>query len=300
MSKKIPIEGEVIGRWTVIHQIFGTEQTLYKCICVCGTAKTIRGQALRQGRTSSCGCLRRELEVARTLPAPEKKRRRAERAKVKDKTPKRRADKNAAQLKYQISDKAAIAQFRRWSSKKNKPTKMSDEDVIQFRKSPCHRCGAAIQRTGTGFELINPRGPLELVNLRPTCGTCKLIKPKEKFNAVDFSRNTLRRFWKRTPMAQMAKQKARVAIGRFRCAACEGIFKEKETQIDHILPVVNISTGFVSLDDFANRLFCDESNLQILCLSCHKLKTKNENHERKAHRDNKPEKPKKQGSKKKC
>lgn len=64
------------------------------------------------------------------------------------------------------------------------------------------------------------------------------------------------------------------------CALCEGEFPAKEVEVDHIEPVIS-SKGFTSWDDYIARLFCDKSNLQVLCRSCHKIKSYNEGQERK-------------------
>ena len=64
------------------------------------------------------------------------------------------------------------------------------------------------------------------------------------------------------------------------CALCEGEFPSKEVEVDHIEPVIS-SKGFTSWDDYIARLFCDKSNLQVVCKSCHKIKSYNEGQERK-------------------
>ena len=64
------------------------------------------------------------------------------------------------------------------------------------------------------------------------------------------------------------------------CALCEGEFPAKEVEVDHIEPVIS-SKGFTSWDDYIARLFCDKSNLQVVCKGCHKIKSYNEGQERK-------------------
>ncbi len=54
-------------------------------------------------------------------------------------------------------------------------------------------------------------------------------------------------------------------------------FKSKEINVDHIIPVVDPIKGFESIEIFIENLFCDENNLQILCVSCHSQKTALEN-----------------------
>lgn len=46
--------------------------------------------------------------------------------------------------------------------------------------------------------------------------------------------------------------------------------------MDHIKPVVDPKKGFTTWDDFINRLYCEESNLQAICKGCHSAKTRQE------------------------
>ncbi len=62
----------------------------------------------------------------------------------------------------------------------------------------------------------------------------------------------------------------------FCCASCGKDFPAKEVQVDHILPVVDPSLGFVSWDVYIERLYCEKENFQILCRDCHKTKTQKE------------------------
>lgn len=77
---------------------------------------------------------------------------------------------------------------------------------------------------------------------------------------------------------------------RYRCAACDGLFSQKHTQVDHRDPVVHLflkSTEML-LDLIARRIYCKKENLQVLCStplkllpkgsrSCHAMKTDEEN-----------------------
>lgn len=61
---------------------------------------------------------------------------------------------------------------------------------------------------------------------------------------------------------------------------CKGVFPRKAVAVDHVDSVVKI-TGWTTLDEFAERLFCDVSGLQVLCKTpCHREKTLNENRQR--------------------
>lgn len=62
----------------------------------------------------------------------------------------------------------------------------------------------------------------------------------------------------------------------YRCNACKKEFPLSKVQVDHITPVVDPATGFVSWDMYIDRLFCGIDNLQVLCTTCHNKKTKEE------------------------
>lgn len=71
---------------------------------------------------------------------------------------------------------------------------------------------------------------------------------------------------------------AKLGPDQYKCAQCEKIFKLREVAVDHKVPVVDPEKGWEGIVVFAKRLFCDMSNLWILCRdTCHKLKTKKEN-----------------------
>jgi hypothetical protein len=61
-----------------------------------------------------------------------------------------------------------------------------------------------------------------------------------------------------------------------RCQRCSALGPKNSMKVDHIIPVVNPSTGFTTWDSFINRLFCEKDNFQILCEDCHNRKTKSE------------------------
>lgn len=67
---------------------------------------------------------------------------------------------------------------------------------------------------------------------------------------------------------------------KFNCDKCgKQNLKRSEVNLDHKIPVVS-STGFEDIGVFLERLFCDISNLWLICLSCHSEKTQSENKER--------------------
>lgn len=62
----------------------------------------------------------------------------------------------------------------------------------------------------------------------------------------------------------------------YKCASCKKDYVAKDVQVDHVNPVVDPTTGFVSWDVYIDRLFCERENLQVLCSTCHKKKTAEE------------------------
>ncbi len=107
----------------------------------------------------------------------------------------------------------------------------------------------------------------------------KTLDPVKQFR--DWMKNTLRRaffrYWERSKTIQQA----RVDRGIYKCAGCSQVSKIKGMKVDHILPVVDPAVGFVDWTTYISRLFCDSSNLQLLCTPCHDAKTERERLKRK-------------------
>lgn len=57
--RHIDMKGRVYGRLTVLERGPNSSEgkTRWLCQCACGKIKLIRGSSLRDGFTSSCGCL---------------------------------------------------------------------------------------------------------------------------------------------------------------------------------------------------------------------------------------------------
>jgi hypothetical protein len=64
----IDLTGQKLGYWTVLEQAGVNERqsTLWRCRCKCGTEKVVVGIVLRDGRSLSCGCLKKEMLVERS------------------------------------------------------------------------------------------------------------------------------------------------------------------------------------------------------------------------------------------
>jgi hypothetical protein len=96
-------------------------------------------------------------------------------------------------------------------------------------------------------------------------------------------RNALRqksRWWK--PIS-IVKNKARRKYNgpnkrqkfEYQCNQCKNWFPDKRTTVDHIIPAGSLRC-FADLPGFVERLFVEVPGLQLLCDTCHTLKTKSE------------------------
>jgi 5-methylcytosine-specific restriction endonuclease McrA len=61
----------------------------------------------------------------------------------------------------------------------------------------------------------------------------------------------------------------------YQCASCKQKFKQKDVQVDHVVPAGSLKS-FKDLPTFVENLFCSEDGLQVLCMDCHKAKTDKE------------------------
>lgn len=107
----------------------------------------------------------------------------------------------------------------------------------------------------------------------------RIIDPVKHFN--NWMRNVLRRTFFRWRERTGALHAAKIARNEYKCAICSKIFSHKEIRVDHIDPVVDPKIGFVNWDTYITRLFCKKEDLQILCISCHQIKSNREKDERK-------------------
>ena len=68
------------------------------------------------------------------------------------------------------------------------------------------------------------------------------------------------------------------------CQRCKKLFPAKDVRADHIKPIVPV-TGFDTWDKTIERLFCEIGGFQVLCVPCHKIKTDEENRQRKINKN---------------
>lgn len=68
MSKLVDMVGRRFGRLIVIKQDgYDNHNAAWECACECGKTHRARGTHLRSGRIKSCGCLNRDMVIARHL-----------------------------------------------------------------------------------------------------------------------------------------------------------------------------------------------------------------------------------------
>lgn len=66
MPNVTDLSGKRFGRWKVLHRnTIVTKYVAWTCQCRCGTTKDVRAALLANGRSKSCGCLRRAIGHAR-------------------------------------------------------------------------------------------------------------------------------------------------------------------------------------------------------------------------------------------
>jgi 5-methylcytosine-specific restriction endonuclease McrA len=96
-----------------------------------------------------------------------------------------------------------------------------------------------------------------------------------------FIRSALRqksRWWKPITECKMKARRAYKGPSKrqkfeYQCNSCKLWFPEKQINVDHIKPAGSLNCK-EDLAGFVERLFCELDNLQVLCESCHDVKTK--------------------------
>lgn len=89
---------------------------------------------------------------------------------------------------------------------------------------------------------------------------------------INYIKSSLRRVWGRSRQRQAALKNAKVSYGHYRCAECKEIFRRKYINVDHIVAIGK----FVDFNIYIERLFVEPCGLRILCLQCHKAKTRSD------------------------
>jgi len=98
-----------------------------------------------------------------------------------------------------------------------------------------------------------------------------------------FIRSGLRqksRWWKPITQCKMSSRRTYKGPNKrqkfeYQCNECKNWFIEKKINVDHIHPAGTLRCAN-DLPGFVERLFCEVDNLQVLCETCHNVKTQNE------------------------
>ncbi len=108
-----------------------------------------------------------------------------------------------------------------------------------------------------------------------------------------FSRSELRLKVLNKTVIEGHTDPARPRVKRWsRCSSCTSLVPTYLLDIDHVLPVIPIDRSFdeMTLDELVDRIWCDEKNLAGICETCHDIKTKAENLERRKNKKTKGKK----------
>lgn len=102
----------------------------------------------------------------------------------------------------------------------------------------------------------------------------------------------------RWPPRYRTMNAARVERGKYKCNICQNIVGRKDIKVDHVIPVVDPTLGFVDWNTYIARMFAEDGGFQVLCDTCHDAKTAGERALKKATRPPKPKKVSKRLTKK--
>jgi len=101
-----------------------------------------------------------------------------------------------------------------------------------------------------------------------------------RFNS--FIKSLLRGGTRRWGPKNEVLRNSRVLKGVYLCNGCkeqvpvtvkEGSKRVRNVFVDHVEPIVDPALGFTTWDDYIDRMFCEQSGLQVLCKACHDAKT---------------------------
>jgi 5-methylcytosine-specific restriction endonuclease McrA len=119
-----------------------------------------------------------------------------------------------------------------------------------------------------------------------------MANKKNDYNAIEKDENTFQKYLKsfviatlrrstfRWPFKNIAKTRQRIERGFYTCEECKQSFGNKDIELDHKNPVIDVKNGWTNWDDFINRLFVKSHEFQVLCEGCHSIKTSIENVQR--------------------
>lgn len=104
-----------------------------------------------------------------------------------------------------------------------------------------------------------------------------------------FAIASLRKASYRWPGRYLAEKRHKLGRNQYQCPLCQGVFGRKDTQMDHVIPVVDPVLGWQGFDEYIDRMLADEFGWQRICCvdreedgvliegGCHGQKTRLEN-----------------------
>jgi 5-methylcytosine-specific restriction endonuclease McrA len=104
-----------------------------------------------------------------------------------------------------------------------------------------------------------------------------------------FSRSDLRKAALEASIIQHSDP-ARPRVTKWsRCSLCSKPEPTYLMEIDHVVPIIPVDSSLdeMTLDEVANRIWCEVVNLMPVCKPCHKIKTSKETKARAAHKKTK-------------
>lgn len=98
-----------------------------------------------------------------------------------------------------------------------------------------------------------------------------------------FSRSELRRSVVELTVVRGYEDTKRPRVKTWcKCPMCKEMTPKSYMQVDHIVPIIGLSETLADLswDTVIDRTWCNNNNLQALCITCHLKKTKEEKKQR--------------------
>jgi len=100
-----------------------------------------------------------------------------------------------------------------------------------------------------------------------------------------FIKSLLRKGTQRWGPKNEVLKESRSDKGVYYCIGCSqnvpvtvkiGNKRVRNVFVDHIEPIISPEVGFTTWDDYIEKMFCEKDNLQVLCGTCHDIKTAKE------------------------
>ena len=171
MGNTIDIMGKKFGRLTVIKREYPNRNrtAMWLCKCDCGKKKIIRGSALRNGQTKSCGCLRKEISSKKMKDNPIGKI-------------------GARRLIQGLSSfRETIASYRRRAKIRGLDFELTQEQFEKLTQKDCYYCGVKPNQKKknscnngdyiyNGIDRVDNTKGYTIDNVVPCCGFCNMAK----------------------------------------------------------------------------------------------------------------------------